>query len=85
MTRSTNDFAKYSGTSASGFAEFTPTAENGFSAYVTVPAQTAWEGDNISGNVYGDDNLLYGTAYGIDEFGGLVHFANANQPEIDHT
>jgi len=56
--------------------DFIAKSSNSFSKgnVVAVSNASGWDGENITSNAYGFDDLWSGTAYGGGEFGGIRHF-----------
>ena len=44
----------------------------------------AWDGDNLTSNALGFDDLLSGVVFGVGKLGGTAHFKNVTQTTVSH-
>lgn len=81
MTLSTNNFADARPTKSTGsFADALSVSTNSFANAMPTADNHVWEGDDVSGSVYGGDYGTFGDLYGQGQYGGFTHFLNRTPP-----
>lgn len=59
-------------------------SNNSFTKKEFTRGKNSWAGDNITASAAGFDEILSGVAPGVGEPGGIDHFKNIDQPEVNH-
>ena len=85
MTLSPNNFNKDVPAEGGAFANSDPTQGQAFAKDAPPQAEDMFTGDNTGAGPYGGDFETFGTVYGHENYGSIVHFKERpTPPTIDH-
>lgn len=86
MRISSNSFSRtdFNPSSTAWSEDQVDVASGSFSRVSKTLGGQGWDGPNVTSDEFGFDNPD-GAAFGVNEFGGIRHFKNRTQPDIDHS
>ena len=85
MNLSSNSFSKKTITASSNsFLDKTLSTGQALTKTPVKKGVSQWNGENLSANDYGFDDLYGGTPYGVNEYGGITHFRNRAKVDVAH-